>query len=485
MNTPLRRLAVVCLLLFGALLVNANVVQVVEANSLSHNPHNVRAIITSYQQQRGDIVVGGRAVAESVPTSGPLKYLRVYPGGSLFAPITGFDSPVYGTSQIEHAYNSLLSGEDPRLTFDRFTSLFTGRRPQGGSVVLTVDKVAQTVAAQQLAGRQGAVVALDPRTGAVLALVTSPSYDPAVVSTHNSAADMRAYQALLADPLMPMVDRATQEIYPPGSTFKIVTSAAAFASGRYTPQTVIPAPTQLALPQTTHVLHNFANEACSPTGTQTIFDAFRVSCDTAYADLGLHLGAGPLRAQAAAFGIGRTIPAFPLTQAASAFPPPVSPPFLAFDAIGQGDVAMSPLQMAMITAAVANGGVEMTPYLVSQELAPNLSVLSTTSPATYARPMSGAIAAEITSMMEAVVSHGTGTVAQIPGVQVAGKTGTAQLGGSRLDDWFVSFAPAQAPRIAVAVVVLNQSGLGASNQGGLVAAPIARAVMSAYLAEHR
>lgn len=482
MNRPVRRLAVACLLLFGALLVNANVVQVVEARSLARNPHNVRAIIASYNEQRGDIVVGGQAIAASVPTSGPYKFTRTYPGGSLYAPVTGFDSPVYGTTGIEHAYDSLLSGNDPRLTFDRFSALFTGRKPQGGSVVLTLSKAAQTAAAQGLGNRPGAVVALDPSTGAVLALVSSPSFNPAGVSTLNSASDISHYTALLHSPLMPMVDRATQDRYPPGSTFKIVTSAAAFGSGQYTPQTVIPAPTVLKLPQTTHLFHNFDRSSCSPTGKQTIFDAFRISCDTAYAGLGLKIGASAMLAQAHAFGIGTMVPGFPLAQVPSSFPTPTAPPFLAYDSIGQYDVAMTPLQMAMITAAVADGGTEMLPYLVSEELAPNLSILSRTTPQVFRRPMSGQIAADISSMMVAVVRNGTGTSVAIPGIQVAAKTGTAQVSGSTLDDWFVAFAPATHPRIAVAVVVLNQPGLAVSNQGGVVAAPIARSVISAYLA---
>ncbi|MHB8341818.1 MAG: peptidoglycan D,D-transpeptidase FtsI family protein, partial [Mycobacteriales bacterium] len=428
MNTPVRRLALACLVLFLLLLVNANIVQVVEANSLSHNPHNGRLLIQSYQRQRGDIVVGGQAIAESVPTKGGLKYLRTYPGGAEYAAVTGFYSLIYGSSDIERAYDAVLSGTDPRLTFDRFSALFTGRQPQGGSVTLTIDRATQDAAWAALAGKQGAIVALDPRTGAILALVTSPSYDPSVISTHNGPADIAAYHALLANPLMPMVDRATQEIYPPGSTFKIVTTAAALASGKYTPQTVVPAPAALALPQTSHVLHNFARESCSPTGTQTLTDAFRVSCDTAYAKIGLTLGGAALRQQAASFGIGQTIPGFPLAEAASSFPAPISPPFVAFDAIGQGDVAMSPLQMAMITSAVANGGVEMKPYLVAKTQAPNLSTLDTATPQEYTHPMSAQVAAEITTLMTLVVQSGTGTAAQIPGVAVAGKTGTAQQG---------------------------------------------------------
>jgi peptidoglycan glycosyltransferase len=486
-NVPLRRVAIAVALLFLALLVNANYVQVVDATSLSHNPHNSRLLIDSYSRQRGDILDDGQAVAASVPTKDTLKYLRTYPGGALFAPVTGYYSLVYGTTGLESSQNELLAGTAPELTISRLSSLFSGRSTVGGDVLLTLDKAAQTAAYQALAGRTGAVVALDPQTGAVLALATSPSYNPAPLSSHSTATELAYWKQLTSDPTDPMLDRATQDFYPPGSTFKIVTLAAALSGAGYTPKTQVPDPSSLALPDTTHRLHNFDSESCSSGPTQSLTDALVVSCDTAFAAIGLRLGLPTVQAEAARFGVGSTVPHLGIAQTASKVPTPPAgnPEFAAYDAIGQGDTVMTPLQMAMVTEAVADGGTEMTPYLVARTEAPNLTTLSTTSPTVYAHPMSAAVAGEISTMMTAVVTRGTGSAVALPGVQIAAKTGTAQTNGSNLDDWFVAFAPVAHPTIALAVVVLDQPGNAQTNQGGVVAAPIAKAVLSAYLAGAR
>jgi peptidoglycan glycosyltransferase len=484
-NVPLRRVAIFSLLLFVALIINANYVQVIDAHSLSTNPHNSRLIISEYSFQRGDILVDGQAVAQSVPTkSGGLAYQRTYPGKGLFAPVTGFYSLVYGASELESAYNEVLAGTDPRLTLDRLQTLFGGKHTQGGSVVTTLSKAAQTAAVKALDGREGAIAALDPKTGAILALVTSPSYEPGAISSDNTESDIRHWTALVKESRQPMLDRATQASYPPGSTFKIVTTAAALSSGRYTPQTQVADPPELALPLTSHLLHNFESESCSPDPTQSLAEALRVSCDTAFAKIGLELGPAAVRAEAEKFGFLSTIPGFPLSQNPSTFLPVPSdaPAFAALDAVGQGDVSATPLHMAMIAATIANGGVEMTPYVVARTLAPNLSALSTTTPNVFAQPVTPKVATEIKTMMVSVVASGTGTAAAIPGVAVAGKTGTAQTSvANRLDDWFIAFAPANDPTIAVAVVVADQPGVGQSNQGGLVAAPVAKQVIEAYL----
>lgn len=479
MNAPVRKLAVVAVLLVLALLVNANVVQVVEAGALKNNPHNVRTLEQQYNYPRGAIVVGGKPVATSVPTpKDPLKYLRVYPGGPEYAPVTGYHSLVYGNSGIESAENSVLTGVDSQLFVQRLTNLITGRSATGGTVVLTLNAAAQDAAWKGLHGQPGAVVALDPRTGAVLALVSSPSYDPGRLTTHDPQQISRYWTTLAHDPGHPLLDRALNATYPPGSTFKIITSAAALASGRYRPSTVIPAPNTYRLPQTNTYMHNFQNESCSPSQQMTMADALRVSCDTAYAQLGATLGAQALTSMAQAFGIGSPL-RVPLYVSASSIGSGLNAPQTALAAIGQFDDTMTAMQMAMVTAAVANGGVEMQPYLVRQLQNPDLSVISSTQPRVYRTPISRQVAGELTSMMELVVASGTGTAAQIPGVAVAGKTGTAQHGANNNaaeDGWFVSFAPANDPKVAVAVVVPN-----AGVPGGTSAAPIAKAVMAAVL----
>ena len=475
MNSALRKVAVATIVMFGALLVNTNVVQVGEASSLKNNGHNVRVLYSEYSHQRGPIVVQGRAVAQSVKTNDTLKYLRTYPGGPLYAHTTGFYSLVYGATGIEKAENSILSGDSDQFFVRRLSDYFTGRTPQGGAVVLTLDPHAQRVAFDALNGHRGAVVALNPRTGGIYAMVSQPSYDPSPLTTHNTRAIQRAYRQLLRQPGDPLLNRAIQQTYPPGSTFKVVTTAAALSSGRFTPDSPLPAPNQLTLPQTTHKLQNFQGETCAGGGQISLADALRVSCNTAFGALGLKLGGDEIRKQAEAFGFGKSL-SIPLDVARSRFPQTIPAPEVAFSAIGQYSDAVSPLQMAMVAAGVANDGVVMKPYLVAKTLAPDLTTLSVTSPQEFGRAVSPSVAAELRAMMTTVVQSGTGTAAQIPGVTVAGKTGTAEnVPGQPTHAWFICFAPAENPRVAVAVLVEN-GGIG-----GVAAAPIAKQVMEAVL----
>jgi len=475
MNRALRRVAVAALVMFAALLVNANIVQVVDAKSLRDNPHNVRLLYAEYSRQRGPIVVGRSSVARSVPTNDALKYLRIYPSGPVYAPVTGWYSLTYQYSGIEQAENDILSGDSDLLFARHLSDVFTGRKPQGGAVVLTLDPKVQQAAYAALGGRRGAVVALDPRTGAILAMVSSPSYDPSRISTHNQTANVRAWNAYMRDPDQPMLNRAISQTYPPGSTFKVVTTAAALSSGRYTPSTTIPAPNALSFNDSNRKLHNFQGETCSGGGRMTLADALRVSCNTAYGALGIALGSSALQSQAQAFGIGHSL-TIPLHVATSRFVAEQGQALTADSAIGQASDAVTPLQMAMVAAGVANGGVVMKPYLVAQERAPDSSVVGQAHPQELGRAISPSVAAELTSMMERVVTNGTGTAAQIPGVTVAGKTGTAEnVPGRPTHAWFICFAPAQDPQVAVAVVVEN------GGTGGVTSAPIARRVLSAAL----
>jgi peptidoglycan glycosyltransferase len=395
--------------------------------------------------------------------------------------VTGFYSFVYGATSIESAENSVLSGSDPSLFVRRVVDLLTGHQPRGGSVELTINAKAQAAAYKGLAGRRGAVVAIDPSTGAILALVTGPSYDPNLISGHDAATIRKNYNRLDADPTKPMLDRAISQTYPPGSTFKLVTAAAAIESGKYTKDTAVFNGPQLDLPQTTANLPNFDNRPCNRNGsTATLEDALRRSCNAAFGDVGLKLGAQVLQDQAEKFGFDRRFE-IPMRTAQSTFPGGANAPQTAQSAVGQFDVKATPLQMAMVVAAIANRGVLMRPHLVKEVRGPDLSVLNSENTEEVGAAVSPRTAAELTQMMVTVVEQGTGTNAQISGISVAGKTGTAQQGAGRPPHaWFVSFAPAQDAKVAVAVVIEDGGG-AAEISGNKLAAPIAKAVMEAVL----
>ncbi len=474
------------MVLFGLLLLNVNWVQVVKAEAYRDDPRNSRVLLRTYERERGPIAVLGQdgrrqAVAESTRTDGPLTWLRQYPGGASYAHVTGYYSLVYGRTGIERAEDDVLSGEADELFVRRLSDYVTGREPQGASVLLTLDPRAQAAAFEGLQGQRGAVVALDPRTGAVLAMVSLPSFEPARLSSFEPA-DIREYYAALNDATDdPLLNRAISKTYPPGSTFKVVTAAAALSSGQVTPETQIPSPVLLNLPQTDSDLRNFGGAACSGE-TSTLAEALRISCNTAFGALGLQLGDDALREQAEAFGFGDNDLRVPTSVADSRFPEDANAPQTAQSAIGQFDVRVTPLQMAMVAAGVANGGEVMEPYLVREVQSPDLSVLRTADTNVLNRAVSGDVAAELTRMMELVVAEGSGRRAQIDGVRVAGKTGTAQHAPGRPPHaWFIGFAPAEDPQVAVAVVVEDGGNLGSEATGGALSAPIAAAVMRAVL----
>lgn len=487
MNRPLRKVALACLLLFGLLLINVNVIQVVRADSLRDNPLNSRVLLRTYEQQRGPIAVvepgGGRtAVALSTRTEGPLTYLRSYPGGPAYAPVTGFYSFIYGRTGIEASQDRLLSGEDDRLFVNRLSDVVTGREPEGASVVLTIDPAAQKAAYEALASRglRGAVVAINPQTGAVLAMVSTPSYDPSSLSSFDPAAMRSNYERLLGASGDPLINRTIAKTYPPGSTFKVITAAAALADG-VSPETMLPSPRELDLPLTDRNLRNFGGGACTG-NTSTLADALRISCNTAFASLSLRLGQDKMRAQAEAFGFNADDLSAPTRVATSIYPTGLDAPALARTGIGQDDVQVTPLQMALVAAGIANGGEIMKPYLVREIQAPDLSLLDRTEPERYRRAVTPQIAAELTRMMQLVVARGSGTAAQIDGIAVAGKTGTAQHAPGRPPHaWFIGFAPADNPAVAVAVVVEDGGDAGSEATGGRLSAPIARDVMRAVL----
>jgi penicillin-binding protein A len=475
-NAPLRRVAISILVLFTLLIINVNYIQVVRSDELRSDSSNTRVLAAEYDRERGAIVVGGTAVAESLPTDGRLKYLRNYPQGELYAAVTGYHSLIYNNYQLERAENDVLAGSDARLTFRRLADMFTGRDPAGGDVVLTLDPAVQEAAMAGLEGVTGAVVALDPSSGAILAMASTPSYDPTRLSSHDPA-DIRAYwDELEAASPDPRLNRAIGDNYPPGSLFKVIVSAAALEDGR-TPETVIPAPDILTLPQTNTQLRNFGNNRCSSSQEQTLIDALTVSCNTAFAQLGIDLGEDRVREMAEAFGLDGEGYEIPLDVAPSGVGDIESAAALGQTSIGQRDVRMTPLQAALVAATVANDGVQMKPYIVDQVQAPDLTVIDSTQPEEWREPISADVANQLTEMMLSVVENGSGRAARIDGVEVAGKTGTAQVSDEVADHtWFMGFAPADDPQIAVAVFVANGGGTG-----GERSAPIARQVIEAYL----
>ncbi len=484
MNTPIRRLSVALLLVFGALLANANYVQVISAADLNERPDNRRVLLAEYDRERGSILVGDQQqqLARSVPSGGDYAYRRQYAEGPVYAPVTGYYSFVYGRSAVERAYNDILSGADDRLFVRRVVDLVTGRKPAGGSVVLTLEPAAQEAAYAGLAGKEGAVVAIRPQTGEILAMASSPSYDPNRLAASDEATQ-QAWDELTADPEEPLRNRAITNPLPPGSVFKLVTAAAALESGRYEPDTPVPGPAVLDLPLTTATLPNQSGAPCpaGEGGRTTLTSALTYSCNTSFASIGLNLGADALREQAQAFGFDEQ-PLPELNAATSVFPADPDEPQTALSAIGQFDVAATPLQVAMVSAAIANDGELMRPYIVETILDPELEPIDTTQPQTSAKPLSADNADALTQMMVEVVATGTGQEAQIPGVAVAGKTGTAQSAPGRPPyAWFTSFAPAEDPQVAVAVVIEEADVAPTDISGGALAAPIAKAVMEAVL----
>lgn len=469
MNGPIRRVSVVVMVMFLALMANSSYSYVFRTQPLNADPHNRRVRDAEFGTDRGDILVGNTPVVTSAPVESRYGFLRSYSQGPLYAPVTGHYSFLYGGAGLEQYYSSQLAGTSDAQFLENLVSTATGRRPQGASLETTLDARAQAAAARGLGNRPGAVVALDYTTGAVKALVTSPSYDPNLLSSHDLAATQQAWQRLTADPARPLANRAAKEIYPPGSTFKLVVSAAALESGM-TPQSTVSAPARLRLPGSSYEMAGDCG------GEQiTLTQALQVSCNTAYANLGSQLGDDALREQARRFGFGSTqLPE--LDGVASRFPADPDPAQTMLSAIGGFDVAASPLQMAMVAAGIANDGVVMEPYLVSRVRGADLNVVSSRSPRQLSVAMSAANATALQDMMVNVVENGTGRRAQTPGVRIGGKTGTANTDGSRAPyAWFVAFA--DDPKIAVAVFVQDAGVDGSEISGGRYAAPIAQSVI--------
>lgn len=483
MNTPLRRVAMAVMVMVVALLANATYVQVIKADDLRADPRNSRVLLDEYSRQRGQISASGQVLAASRATDDRYKYLREYPNPYPYAPVTGFYSMQYGSAGLERTEDPILNGSDNRLFSQRFFDLVSGRDPRGGNIVTTLNPAMQQVAYDQLTskGYTGSVVAIEPSTGRILTMVSTPSYDPNLLASHDGAETTKAWDELNADPNDPLVNRAISQTYPPGSTFKVLTTAAALGNGA-TPDDQLTAAPQITLPGTSTTLENYNGSTCGPNPTASLRDAFARSCNTAFVELGIKDGADAIKDEASAFGIGPNTPAIPLPVADSTVGDISDDAALGQTSIGQRDVAVTPLENAVIAATVANGGVRMQPNLISQLQAPDLTDLSTPSPVSMGQAISPAVAATLTDLMIGSENF-TGGDGKIPGVQIASKTGTAEHGVNPRETpphaWYIAFAPAQNPTVAVAVIVENGGDRGLAATGGSVAAPIGRAVIAA------
>lgn len=487
MNKPLRRIAIFCGLLVLALLVRDNWIQFARADEYRTNAHNRRTLIERYSQPRGNILTaGGKPITGSVKTDGvDYQYKRTYKNGKMWSPVTGYASQIFDASKLEKLYDGILTGNDDRLFFNRTIDMITGKKPRGGNVQTTLNADAQKAAYDGLGNKKGAVVALNPQTGAVLAMASTPSYDPSTIAG-TSKKERQHYLDLIHDPDQPMLNRALRATYPPGSTFKVLTAAAALESGKYTLDGKTHSPDPYRLPNTTTDLPNEGNIPCKDA---SIRQALRYSCNTVFAKISDELGNDTMRKMAEKFGYNHAKLDIPVRAAESVYPKD-NRPQNAMDGIGQASNRATPLQMAMIASAVANDGKLMKPHMVDKLVAPNLNVIEQTKPKEFSQPMSAKTAQDLQSAMETVVQKGTGTTAQIPGVTVGGKTGTAQNGVNNSGTpyaWFISYAKNKDGSSPVAVAVLVESSDTARSEvaGSKLAAPIAKSVMETVLKDQQ
>lgn len=484
MTRQIRLLGIGLMACFVVLFVQLNRITVFQAAELNANPNNTREILRDFNRPRGTVsTADGVVIAESVPSEGRFDYQRQYPHGSLFAGITGYYSFTLGSAGVEKVYNDELAGRTLDISLQSIGDLFVDKE-RVGNLILTVRDDLQRIAAEQLGQREGSVVAIDPRTGGILAMVSFPTYDPNYLALHDTDAAAEYAAALDADPEKPRLFRAYQERFFPGSTFKVVTAAAAVSSGTVTrDEPVYPASNGYVAPGTSRPLRNFGGSTCGG----ALFEVLRVSCNTAFAQMGVETGPEAMIATAEAFGFNQDVPIDLTNPARSNFPTDFERnlPALAQSAIGQNDVAATPLQMALVAAAVANDGRVMTPHVLDQVRDSDGNVVDTYEPKEWTRAMDPGTAALLREAMIGVVERGTASRLAVPGFVVGGKTGTAQLGTDppRSHAWIIGFAgpPGEVPSIAVAVIIEGQDG--ASEQtGGRVAAPIAQAILQAYLA---
>ena len=482
MNRELKRVSALVLVMFATLFVASSIIQVFQTDNLAADARNQRARADQYSIQRGQILTAdGKAIVTSPKSGDTYQFDRRYTDGKLYSAVTGYYNPIGAPTGIEGALNSQLAGTSSDQVLDRLQNIVTGKDPKGASVQLTIDPKVQKAAYDALGNQRGAVVAIQPKTGKVLAMVSKPSYDPNLIANHSTG--IAAYSTLSGQKTSPLVNRAIAgDLNPPGSTFKLVTASAALESGKYTPSSSFSNPPAYTLPGTSTTIHNADGEYCGSSKKASIATAVKLSCNIPMAQLGAALGSTALRDQAEKFGFDKAL-SIPVKVTPSSYPAgALDSAQTAQTAFGQYEDRATPMQMAMVAATIGNGGVEMKPNLVDKVVSPSLATVQSFSPETLGSPVSAKTASEVKAMMVASVASGAATNARINGVTVAGKTGTAQNGtGQPYTLWFTGFAPADDPQVAVAVVIENGGGLGQSGYGNLVAAPIAKQVMEAVL----
>ncbi|MDR0991223.1 MAG: penicillin-binding protein 2 [Propionibacteriaceae bacterium] len=486
MNRQIRIVSLIAGLMVCALLGNLTYFDLVRQPELVDDPANIRTVYDQFDRQRGQILASNTVIADTVPSTLPddtFERQRIYPAASLFASITGYYSFIYGTRAIENSYNSYLAGTDPGQSLDQLIDQWSGREPTGATVQTTINPALQQVAADQLGTAKGAIVVLDPATGAIQALVSTPSYDPNLLSGHDLTAQQANWNALVNDPNRPMANRAAREVYPPGSTAKLITAAAALKAG-WKPDSLIATPSSIQLPNSNRWLPNAS--ACG-NSQQTLAFALAMSCNTSFANLGRELGADQLKQQAELFGFNTThlddlgdVPSRYFTTVADDGSLVSSTPDEAqimMSAMGQWEIAASPLQMALVVAAIINDGVLMEPYVVDRVVATDQTVLYQHE-AAASQAMSAPDAAALADMMRGVVQWGTGTAANLPGVNMGGKTGTAEWEvGQPPYSWYVAYATD--PDVVVAVFIESAPVAATDMASGALIGPMLRQVIAA------
>ncbi|PNI08744.1 peptidoglycan glycosyltransferase [Arthrobacter sp. AFG7.2] len=460
MNQAIRHSWVAAIAMFALIFGAISYVQVIGADELKANPWNQRAILQNYCNDRGAIIVGGSPVAESVEgTSETCKFQRTYPQPEPYAGITGYFSQNFGATGLEQAMGEVLTGNSDQLFLDRVGQLFLGNQPKGASVELTIDPEIQQLAYSLIPdGQRGSIVVTNPKTGAILAMVSKPSYDPNQIATQDPDAETANINELLKVPginLNPNVSGPTGELLAPGSVYKLVDTAAALASGKYNKDSVLPNPAQMPFEGIQYTLPNYAGGNCYTRDTAGFAFALQQSCNTPFASIALDLGRDAIAEQAEKFGFGEDMgDQLKLDYArGNGFPDDLDAPGLAQSAIGQKDVRATPLQVALMTAAIANDGVQMRPNLIKALRSPDLRVIDEPQPQQLRTSTTPEIANQITEWMVSAVSEGIANRAAVPGVQVAGKTGTAELGNGTNNSWFTGFAPANNPQVGVTIVM--------------------------------
>ncbi|AJM76913.1 peptidoglycan D,D-transpeptidase FtsI family protein [Rathayibacter toxicus] len=482
MNRELKRVSFVVLTMFVTLLLSTTTIQVFQADALAKDSRNTRTLYESFSTERGAILAGGQPIASSVPSNDIYRFQRQYATGPLYAPVTGYFTLNQGSTGIERSLNEELSGSSHSQFFNDIENLVSGQDPKGASVELSIDPVAQQAAFAALGDYTGAVVVTEPSTGRILAMVSKPTFDPNRLASHDSDDVLKAYNSLDKAHGDPLVNRAIGgSLNPPGSVFKLVVASAAIESGRFTADSAFPNIEAYTLPGSGSKVVNSGGGRCGPNDMVTLATAVSLSCNVPMAEMGVQLGAEAIRSQAEKFGFDTTLE-IPMSVEASTYPKTTDDAQTALTAFGQYEVRATPLQIAMVSAAIANGGEVMQPNLVDVVRSQNLSVLQQFQKKSLGRAVSQHTADTVKAMMVASVKGGASTNATIGGVTVAGKTGTAENDGNNpYTLWFTGFAPADTPQYAITVLVENGGGLGQTGYGNLIAAPIGKKVLEAVL----